>query len=286
LWESSSTASTLSARSPSTSFWSSCSWPCPIRDKAFGVRDRHVREGLTDNADAEAAEHPDHGRLEYPAGRRIERRRVVEHRLLGQEDILGEKLALELGQIAPQCLLAVGELPMSRHRLDAEEIARLHHVLAAHQVRQAAALPKVAAVEHDGTLWAGIGAQTIDQGLQVREATERAEAARGFLEIQKREGMSTPSSGCDAEMFEKSLPDKMRRGSCATADSNVDAWLAEMDRQELRVGISQVQHAYVAEALDIVEAFIRFSRSGGPGQRAGGCHRAHRPQEVSAAEHC
>ena len=71
----------------------------PIRNEAFGVCDRDIGKSLADDRDAVSADILDGGRLEHAAGCGIERRRVVEGGLLGQEDVLGQELALELLEI-------------------------------------------------------------------------------------------------------------------------------------------------------------------------------------------
>src|SRR5690348_10488769 len=71
----------------------------PVRRKALGMRDRHVRKGLTDDSDAMATELLDDGRLEHASRRLVESGRVVEGGFLGQEDVLRQKLALEVLEI-------------------------------------------------------------------------------------------------------------------------------------------------------------------------------------------
>ena len=67
----------------------------PIRHEALGMRDRHIGHRLADDRDSMTADLLDGRRLECAAGRGIEGRRVVECGFLGQEDVLGEELALE-----------------------------------------------------------------------------------------------------------------------------------------------------------------------------------------------
>ena len=144
------TASTLSfCRKPSTTFCSSrvADAEGPVGRKTLGMRDRHIRERLADNADAETADFFHHRRLEHAAGGLVEGRLVVEGGFLGQEHVLRQELALEAFEIGGELFLAVGEFPMPGHRLDAEQIGGIHHVLAVHGIGEAAALPEIAAVE-------------------------------------------------------------------------------------------------------------------------------------------
>ena len=67
-------------------------------------------------------------RLEHAPRRLVEGLGVVERGFLGQEDVLRQKLALEVLEIVAQRLLAIGEFPMPGHRLDAEQVGGLDHV--------------------------------------------------------------------------------------------------------------------------------------------------------------
>ena len=148
----------------------------------------------------------------------------------GQEDVLRQELALEALEVGAQPLLAVGEFPMAGHRLDAEQVRGFHHVGALHGVGETAALPQIAAVEQQRIAGPDIGAQAVDQRFEMREAAEPAIAVRGFVEIEKREGVRQPALGRDAEMLEKGLADQMRRLAGHRADAEIDARLAEIDR--------------------------------------------------------
>ena len=102
----------------------------PVRRKALGMGDRHIGKGLSDHGDTMPADFLDDRRLEYAAGRGVERLGVVEGGFLGQENILRQEFALEAFEIGAQRLLAIGELPMAGHRLDAQQIRGVDHVAA------------------------------------------------------------------------------------------------------------------------------------------------------------
>ena len=67
----------------------------PVGREALGMRDRHVRKRLADDADAEAADLLDRRRLEGAAACVVEGRRVVERGFLGEEHVLRQELTLE-----------------------------------------------------------------------------------------------------------------------------------------------------------------------------------------------
>src|SRR6202042_203527 len=163
--------------------------------------------------------------------------------------------------------LAIGEFPMSGHRFDAKQVGRLNHVGAARGVRQPGALPGIAAVEQQRALRSYLIAQPLDQGFQLREAAELAEAASGFFEIKRGERISIGALRLDAEPVEEGAANKMRwlPGHCAEA--KIDARFAKIAGQELRMRIGDVQNAGVAEAFEIVNPALRAARS--PRQAAG-----------------
>ena len=183
----------------------------PVRRESFRVRDRHIGEGLPDHGHAVPADLLDGGRLEHASRRRIERLGVVECGFLGQEHVLRQEFALEAFEVAAQRLFAVGEFPVAGHRLDAEQVGGLDHVGALHGVGEPGALPQIAAVEQQRAAGPDVAAQPVDQGFQMREAAELAEAGGGFFEIQTGEGIGVGAVGPDAEAFEKGAADQMRR---------------------------------------------------------------------------
>ena len=226
----------------------------PVRREALGMRDRHVRKGLADDRDAMAADLLDGRRLEHAPRRLVEGGGVVERSFLGQEDVLRQKLTLEVLEIVAQHLLAIGELPMPGHRLDAEQIGDLDHVAALHDVGEPGALPEVAAVDQHGVLVADIIAQAVDQRFQMGEAAELAEASGGLFELDTAEGIGVGAVGPDAEVLQEGVADQMRRPSRHLANADIDAGLADIDRVELRMRVGEVEDPCVAEPLDVVNA--------------------------------
>ena len=223
---------------------------------------------MADNADTVIAKLLDHRRLEHAAGRGIEGLRIIEGGLLGEKDILRQELTFEFPQIPAQGFFPVGEFPVPGHRLYAEKIGGLDHVLALQRVCETAALPKVAAVEQQR--WSGLRAQTIDQSFEMGKSTERPIAMRRRFVVEIREGVGETAVRGDAEVIEKRLPNQMRRLVAHGADADIDARLAIEHRHELRVGVGHVQDARVAEAADIVDRIIggRATNAGSTERRA------------------
>ena len=164
-----------------------------------------------------------------------------------------QELAFEALDVGAQLFFAVGEFPVRGHRLDAEQIGGIDHVLAVHDVGEAAALPKIAAVDEQRAPSAGVGAQAVDQRLQMGKAAEPSVAVRGFREIEIGEGVRSPRVRRHAEMPEEGFADQMRRPAGHGADAEINAGLAEIDRRKLRMGVGHVQHARIAELADVVE---------------------------------
>src|SRR5258708_23380456 len=190
----------------------------PARGETLGMGDGHIWNRWSDHGDRMTADFLDDRRLEHAAGGRIERLGVVEGGFLGEEDVLRQELALEAIEIVAQRLLAIGEFPMAGHRLDAEQVGGVDHVVALHGVRKAGALPEIAAVEQQRTPRADLAAQPVDQRLQMREAAELSEPRGRLLEFDKGEGIGIGAIRADAEAIEKSLADQMRRVSQPPAD--------------------------------------------------------------------
>ena len=172
---------------------------------------------------------------------------------------------------------------MAGHRLDAEQVGGLDHVGTLHGVGQPAALPQIAAIEQQRTALSGVAAQAVDQRLQVCEAAELAEARGGFLEIETGEGVGAGAVRLDAEPVEEGAADQMRRLAGHRADPEIDARLAKIDRQQLRMGVGHVQDARVAEALEIVDAGV-VGAARDPRQACGKRGGAGERQEVAAAD--
>ncbi len=78
---------------------------------------------------------------------------------------------------------------MPGHGIDAEQIGGLDHVGALHRIGLTGALPHVAAVEQERIARAGVRAQPVDQGFQMRKAAHAAVAVRGVLIIEEGEGV-------------------------------------------------------------------------------------------------
>src|ERR1043166_144182 len=220
------------------------------------MRDRHIREGLADDADAPAARFFDGRRLEYPAGGSIKGGRIVEGSVLGEEDILRQELTPKSLEVPPQICFPVGEFPMDGHGVDAEEICGLDHVGAGERLRQAAALAGVAAVEAERISRTAVRAQTIDQGLEMGKAAHAAVTLRGLLIIEEGEGVGAAAPGRDPEVVEEGAADEVRRTAGHRPDADVDARLAVMNRRELRMGVGDMQNADVAEAADVVNVVV------------------------------
>ena len=102
--------------------------------------------------------------------------------------------------------------------------------------------------------FAGVAAQPIDQRFQVSEAAELAEPNGGFFEIDRGERVGVGAVRLDPEAVEKGASDQMWRFALHRADPEVDAGLAKIHRQQLRMGIGHVQDARVAKTRKIVDA--------------------------------
>ena len=173
----------------------------------------------------------------------------------------------ELFHCLQHALGPVGKFPVGGHVLHAQAPLRADHVRALGPERGGRAVPAVAAVEDERVR--PRGAQPLHQRRDMRVAAHPAVAARGGFEIEVREGVRLRAAGRDGVMAKKPLADEMRRMAIA----DVYVGLAEVDRQELRVHIGDVQQRNVAEGRELIELIrrLRVARSRPQrGSRGGG----------------
>ena len=80
--------------------------------------------------------------------------------------------------------------------------------------------------------------------------------------------MRVARSGRDAEVAQQGLADQMRRTSRGVAQAEIDARLAEVRRQQLRMTIGEMQQMHVAEARHVVDVRARSAplRRGPPAE--------------------
>jgi hypothetical protein len=159
----------------------------PVRYEVPRVGDRRIGKGLADDRDRHAVDRADRRRLEH---------RVAEVRRL---DVLREELdraELLLDRLL-HSLLAVGELPVPGHHVDAEQPTGRDHVGALRPQGGPRALPGVPAVEEQRA--GAVRAEALHQRRKVRETADLAVGARRALEIEEGERMCLARPGGDAE---------------------------------------------------------------------------------------
>lgn len=81
----------------------------------------------------------------------------------------------------------------------------------------------------------------------MREATHLSIGPCRAREIEKRERMRVACSGLDAEVSKQMLANEMGRLAPRVGQTEVNAGLAEVDRQELRMTIGEMQDADIAD---------------------------------------
>jgi hypothetical protein len=123
----------------------------------------------------------------------------------------------------------------------------------------------------------------------VSEAAHLPVGLRRFDEVEVGECVGLGRLRRNAEALEQVLADEVRRLASGVADPEVDAWLAEVDRQQLRVAVREVQQVHVAEARQ----FIHLGGCGRSGQRIarrdrqarGGSYRQHLKELATVHRH-
>ena len=236
----------------------------PVGEAMARMRDRRVRERLADDR--------------HSFMQRIRR----EHRVfeVHRAHVLRQELYWrELFYRLQHALGAIGEFPVRGHVLDAQAPLRADHVGALGPQRRRRALPAVAAIEEQRVR--PRSSQPLDQRGEMRVAAHPPVAARRAFEIQMGEGVRPGGARGDAVVREQRFAHQVRRASIA----DVDARLAEMHWQELRMHVGDVHQRNVAEGGELVQLV------GGPGLRkaqACGAHagEGHRPHEFAPMHGC
>ena len=237
----------------------------PVREELLRVGIRGAREGLADDGDARAVDLLDHIRLEGMTGVFVEQaatvifldqRRVLitEQRIRLDAHVLTDEITLEQCHVGQHLVLLVGELPVTDHDVETEDVGRLDHVDAAGPQRGARALPQVAAVQGQGVVpSAGLLTQPVQQGLHVRETAGAAVFHRRRVEIQIGVGIRLGRRRLQPHRIEQFAADQMRRPAEGIAYTQVDVGLAEIDRLQLTVHVGDVQQAHIALHRQVVE---------------------------------
>ena len=214
----------------------------PVENEVSGIGDRRVRKRLTDNRDRHSVLLSHHVRRKD---------RIAE---VGGPDVLREKVDTPFEVTFDDLLDAFGtegEFPMSCHRVDAEELGGVYHVLAFRPQRRRRALPAIAAVEQQCRRTARL--QPLDQRGEMCEAANLAIGSCRRDEISRGEGVRVARPRRDAEVAQEGPAHQMRRTSRSIAQAEVDARLAKVRRQQLPMTIREVQQMHVAKARHVVD---------------------------------
>ncbi len=120
---------------------------CPVGYEARRIRDRRIRERLSDDRDRAPGNLAQRKRRKDVTAVLVIGRHAFEQSIVGESDILRDELAREGLDIFPDLHILVGELPVPGHDIDAEQVTGAYHVLTARPQCRAGALPGIAAIE-------------------------------------------------------------------------------------------------------------------------------------------
>ena len=136
---------------------------------------------------------------------------------------------------------------MPRHDVDAEPVAGPDHVLAPGPERGARSLPRVPSVEQQRVTFADLGAQALNQCLEVSEPPDLAVFSGRLREIEITERVPETRIGRYARRVEQGFAHEVRRPAPRITDAEIDIGLAEIDRQQLRMAIGEMYQARLPE---------------------------------------
>ena len=219
-------------------------WHLPAR-----ISNRRVGEGLPNDGHLGAIHFFDHERLEDRVFK-VFCFDVLRHKIdLASKVFFNDLL---------DALLAIGEFPMRRHHVDAQQLASIDHVLCIRPQAGGAALPSVATIEQQRAGAAGF--EALDQGRDVRKTAHLAILPRCALEIEVRMSMGFMAAHPQTRVLDEMLAHQMRHFAPHAGDTNVGIGLAEIDRQQLRMAIGHVQQMHIARFRHVIQP-LRFLRA-------------------------
>ena len=151
---------------------------------------------------------------------------------------------------------------MPGHRLDAQKISGLDHVVA---LRRSASPLLARSPPSSRSERYSVPASVRRRSIRVfkrGEAAHAAVAVRGVLVVEEGEGVRRAAARRDVEAIEQRAADQVRRPAAHVADADIHARLAEKDRFKLGVGVGQMEDTGIAETADRVEVVV--GREGRP----------------------
>ena len=217
----------------------------PVRHHVARVGDRRVRKGLADDGHGHAVDLADHIGLEH---------RIAE---IGRLDVLRHKVGLRAEVLVDDllhALHAVGELPVARHHVHAQQLAGIDHVLGLGPQRSGRALPGIAAVQQQRAR--ARGAHALDQRGQMGKPAHLAVAPGRRLEVQIAEGMGRRRAWLDAHGAQQMLAHQMRALVLHRRDTEIDTGFAKVNRVELSMAVRHMQQGHIAERRHLIQGLV------------------------------
>ncbi len=221
-----------------------------FREHPTGVGDGHVRKRLPDHGDLHAAALKEFVGFEQ-FGRLIP---------FAVKDVLAKG---GKGQPLDNLLHPFGaqrKLPMEGHRVGLQRVHHVDHVLTLGLETGHRAVPRIPAIEQQ-RIWT-VGADRVQHGGHTVEAADLAVSLRMGDEIIVGQRVIQRCAAADAVADAEILTSDMRHLATIIAHADVDRWLAEIDRFQLRVDVGHMHQGDIAELLEfqkrvLIEAVLR-----------------------------
>ena len=202
----------------------------------FGVGDRQVRECLPDHGDGQPAPLEDAVSLEGG---------LVPFRI---EDVRAQEGKGQPGHDLAHPVLPERPFPVAGHRVGAQRVHHIDHVLPLAEQAGHRAVPRVAAIQQQ-RIRPG-RADRRDHARDPVHAAHPAVAAGERLEILAAQRIGVGRARRDAEGFEESLSGEMGRPAARLADADVHFGFAKPQRHQLGVDVGDMDQGGVAVILE------------------------------------
>ena len=218
-----------------------------FREHPARVCDGHVREGLTDHGHLHATALEEFVGLEQLGG----------FIPLGVKDVLAEGREGQITHDLFNALRAQREFPVEGHRIRLQRVHHVDHVLPFSVMTGVRAVPRVTAIQQQRI--GAVGADCVYNGRHAVHAAHLTVGLRQRGKIVICQGVSIGRAILDPVSFAEISARDVRHLTVCRANTKVNLGLAEIDRFQLGVDVSDVDQADIAKRVELQKIVLRQS---------------------------